>query len=291
MTEELGVQEPGMNSSAEPKSTTTRTPAVQLRGAGLAYGPRQLWDGLDLDVEPGEFLAVLGPNGSGKTSLLRVLLGLQQLSAGSVNIAGTPARRGNSRIGYIPQQRTVDATLTVRGSDLVGFGLDGHHWGLGLKHHRSRRQRVRAALRSVDAEEHAKAPLGLLSGGEQQRLRVAQALVSDPAVLLCDEPLLSLDLSHQRRVSQLIARQARDSDAAVLFVTHEINPVLPLVDRVLYLVNGQFRIGTPDEVMNSETLSELYGTDVEVARVGGHLVVTGTDNIDQQHHVHEGDQS
>lgn len=116
-------------------------PAVQLRGAGLAYGPRQLWSGLDLDVRPGEFLAVLGPNGSGKTSMLRVLLGLQELNAGSVAVAGGPVRRGNSRVGYVPQQRTVDATLTVRGSDLVGFGLDGHRWGVGLRGLRDRRRR------------------------------------------------------------------------------------------------------------------------------------------------------
>ena len=269
---------------AEPAAELA-APAVQLRDAGLAYGPRSLWSGLDLDVRPGEFLAVLGPNGSGKTSMLRVLLGLQELTSGSVAVAGSPTRRGNSSVGYVPQQRTVDATLTVRGSDLVGFGLDGHRWGLGVRGLRERRRRVREALRSVDAEELATKPLGLLSGGEQQRLRVAQALVGDPAVLLCDEPLLSLDITHQRRVSQLIARQARERRAAVLFVTHEINPVLSEVDRVLYLVDGRFRIGTPDEVMNSRTLSELYGSNVEVARVGGKLVVTGTEDAD--HHVAE----
>ena len=271
------------------RNATGTAPAVRLRGAQLSYGPRVLWDGLDLDVEPGEFLAVLGPNGSGKTSLLRVLLGLQPLSAGTVEIAGAPAHRGSNRIGYIPQQRAVDATLTVRGTDLVGLGLDGHHWGLGFRHRRDRRRRVDEAIRSVEATAYARMPLGLLSGGEQQRLRVAQALVGDPAVLLCDEPLLSLDLAHQRKVSRLIAQQARDSDAAVLFVTHELNPVLPLVDRVLYLVDGRFRIGTPDEVMNSATLSELYGTDVEVARVGGRLVVSGTD--EERCHVHEVEQA
>ncbi|MBK0865646.1 metal ABC transporter ATP-binding protein [Saccharopolyspora sp. HNM0986] len=264
-------------------SAPDRDPAVELRDARLAYGTRVLWEGLDLDVRPGEFLAVLGPNGSGKTSLLRVLLGLQPLSAGTVRVAGEPARRGSDRIGYIPQQRSIDPTLTVRGTDLVGLGLDGHHWGVGLRHRRARKQRVERALRAVEATEYARAPLGLLSGGEQQRLRVAQALVGEPDVLLCDEPLLSLDLAHQRNVSSLIARQARDADAAVLFVTHEINPVLPLVDRVLYLVDGRFRIGTPDEVMTSETLSELYRADVEVARVGGRLVVAGADGPD--HHV------
>lgn len=264
------------------------SPAVRLRDARLAYGSRALWDGLDLDVEPGEFLAVLGPNGSGKTSLLRVLLGLQPLSSGTVEIAGGPAQRGSNKIGYIPQQRAVDPSLTLRGKDLVGLGLDGHHWGLGFRHRRVRNQRVQATLEAVDAASYATMPLGMLSGGEQQRLRVAQALVSNPAVLLCDEPLLSLDPSYQHRVSELIARQARETRAAVLFVTHEINPVLPLVDRVLYLVDGQFRIGTVGEVMNSATLSELYRTNIEVAQVGGQLVVAGADQkANQEHHVHE----
>lgn len=268
--------------------TTTTQPKVRLRGAQLSYGPRTLWQDLDLDVRPGEFLAVLGPNGSGKTSLLRVLLGLQPLTSGSARIADAEAHRGNNRIGYIPQQRALEATLTLRGRDLVGLGLDGHRWGVGFRHRRKRNALVRQALEAVGAAEYADTPLGLLSGGEQQRLRVAQALVSDPEVLLCDEPLLSLDPSHQRRVSELIARQAIRSHAAVLFVTHEINPVLPLVDRVLYLVDGHFRVGTPEEVMNSATLSELYGTDVEVARVGGRLVVAGAEN-DHDHHVPEGD--
>ena len=190
--------------------------------------------GLDLDVAPGEFLAVLGPNGSGKTSLLRVLLGMQPLTSGTAEIAGQPVRRGDKRIGYIPQQRAFDPTVTVRGVDLVGFGLDGHRWGLGWRHRKQRRQRVGTALQAVEATGYAHRPVGLLSGGEQQRLRVAQALVSEPALLPGDEPLLSLDVAHQRRVSQLIAKQARETGASVLFVTHEINPVLLLVDRVLY---------------------------------------------------------
>jgi zinc/manganese transport system ATP-binding protein len=259
------------------------SPAVSLRGATLAYGERTLWSGLDLDVAPGEFVAVLGPNGSGKTSLLRVLLGLQELNSGSVHIGGGPARRGSDRIGYIPQQRALEANVTVRGSDLVGLGLDGHHWGLGIGGRRERKRRVADALRAVEATEYAKMPVGLLSGGEQQRLRVAQALVSDPSVLLCDEPLLSLDLSHQRKVSRLIAEQARRTNAGVLFVTHEINPVLPLVDRVLYLVDGRFRIGPTDEVMTSSVLSALYGTQVDVLRVRDRLVVVGADGADAAH--------
>ncbi|MFC3450689.1 metal ABC transporter ATP-binding protein [Amycolatopsis speibonae] len=265
-------------------------PAVRVRGASLAFGTRTLWSGLDLDVEPGEFLAILGPNGSGKSSLLKVLLGQQGLPEGTVEIAGRRPGGQNRRIGYIPQQRALDEGLTMRGVDLVGLGLDGHRWGTGLFGISKRRQLVARAIEAVGAQAYAKQPVGRLSGGEQQRLRVAQSLVGDPAVLLCDEPLLSLDLAHQRAVSELIDERRRSADTAVLFVTHEINPILSYVDRVLYLVNGQFRVGKPDEVMNSETLSELYGTRIEVLKVGGQIHVAGAQSAlceDEPHHIDE----
>ncbi|MDF3306314.1 metal ABC transporter ATP-binding protein [Rhodococcus sp. T2V] len=258
-----------------------RVPALELTGARLSFGERTLWQDLDLTVEPGEFVAVLGPNGSGKTSLLKVLLGQLALSSGTARIAGTPARKGNSHVGYIPQQKSLDDGLPLRGRDLVGLGVDGHQWGTGLLRRGRRRAIVDAAIAEVGAQHYADAPIGSMSGGEQQRLRIAQALVGNPQILLCDEPLLSLDLANQNLVSGLIDRRRRTHDTAVLFVTHEINPILPLVDRVLYLVDGQFRIGKPEEVMTSEVLSELYRTDVEVLHVRGRLVVIGTgDAID-----------
>jgi zinc/manganese transport system ATP-binding protein len=250
--------------------------AVRLAAARLSFGDRTLWEGLDLTVARGEFVAVLGPNGSGKTSLLKVLLGQVGLSSGTARIAGSPARTGNPDIGYVPQQKTIDAGVQLRGVDLVGLGVDGHRWGLGLRSRAERKRKVAAAIADVGAEHFAHAPLESMSGGEQQRLRVAQALVGDPKVLLCDEPLLSLDLANQRLVAELIDRRRRTHDTAVLFVTHEINPILPLVDRVLYLVDGRFRIGTPEEVMTSPVLSELYRTQVDVLRVRGRLVVVGT---------------
>lgn len=261
-------------------------PVIEIRGAHLVFGARTLWSGLDLDVGPGEFLAVLGPNGSGKTSLLKVLLGQQSLTAGTVRIA----ENGGPVVGYVPQQGATETPLTVRGVDLVGLGLDGHRWGLGFRGARERRQRVDDAIEAVGATSFAHRPVALLSGGEQQRLRVAQALVGDPRVLLCDEPLLSLDLSHQQAVSELIDRRRREAGTAVLFVTHEINPILSYVDKLLYLVDGRFRIGTPDEVMTSATLSDLYGAPVEVVRLGGQIHVAGAHSAvceDQPHHLHE----
>ncbi|MFI5042836.1 MAG: metal ABC transporter ATP-binding protein, partial [Acidimicrobiales bacterium] len=176
---------------------STGGPVIELRKASLRFGDRSLWEEIDLEVSAGEFLAVLGPNGAGKTSLLRVLLGLTPLSAGDVSVLGMPPERGDSRLGYVPQQRAFDDGLPLRGRDLVALGVDGHRWGVALPS-RARRDRVDRAIAAVDAESFAGAPVWRLSGGEHQRLRVAQALVSDPALLLCDEPLLSLDLNQQR---------------------------------------------------------------------------------------------
>ena len=263
-------------------------PTVRLRGATLRFGTRELWGGLDLDVAPGEFLAVLGPNGGGKTTLLKVLLGLQQLTAGTVDVCGRRPRRGSDLVGYVPQQKAFDPDVPLRGRDLVRLGLDGHRWGTGLPN-RAARARVDRAIADVGATEFADAPLGLLSGGEQQRLRIAQALLGDPRVLLCDEPLLSLDLHHQSVTSELIDRRRRESNTSVLFVTHEINPVLSMVDRVLYLVGERWAVGTPDEVLTGERLSELYGTEIDVLRVRGRIVVVGAPDAahgDGSHHHH-----
>ncbi|WP_255768248.1 metal ABC transporter ATP-binding protein [Pseudarthrobacter sulfonivorans] len=258
-------------------------PVVSLRGASLQFGKRTLWEGLDLDIRPGEFFAVLGPNGSGKTSFLKVLLGLQNLQAGTATLGDRHVERGSSLIGYIPQQKSFAPDTPMRARDLVGLGVDGHRWGLRLGVSRINR-RIDELLELVGATDYAKVPVGQLSGGEQQRLRVAQALATDPKVLLCDEPLLSLDLHHQQAVSSLINKQCHEQNSAVVFVTHEINPVIDYVDRVLYLAGGRFMVGTPEEVMTTEVLSELYGSHVEVIHANGRIVVVGLPDATTHHH-------
>ncbi|MEV5743893.1 ABC transporter ATP-binding protein [Microbispora rosea] len=268
MTEQSGTIAP----QAAPAGAT---PAVlSLTGAELRRGERVLWSGLDLELNGGEFIAVLGPNGSGKTSLLHAILGQLPLSAGALLIDGRPPRRGSDLIGYIPQQRSVAPNTPLRARDLVRLGVDGHRWGLPLGG-RGLRRRIDDLLTEVGAHEYADIPLGLLSGGEQQRVRIAQALATDPTLLLCDEPLLALDPHHQHAIVDLLDRRRRAHGTAVLFVTHELNPVLPLVDRVLYLAGGRFRVGTPDEVMKSSVLSDLYGGSVEVVRAHGRYLIAG----------------
>lgn len=260
---------------------STQKPVLTMTRATLTLGERTLWRDLDLQVRPGEFIAVLGSNGSGKTSLLRTILGEHRLAAGSGEFLGQPLRRGDSRIGYVPQQHLADAATMLRGRDLVGLGLTGHQWGIDLPSRR-RRARIDTLLAEVGASGYAEAPVGLLSGGEQQRLRIAQALAGEPLLMLCDEPLASLDLRAQAEIVDLIDDQRRARGFAVLVVTHDINPVLGVVDRVLYLGNGRFRIGTPDEVLRSEVLTGLYDSPVEVIRAGGRILVAGTP--EQSHH-------
>lgn len=274
----------GRSLAAARPGPSPASPAVQLDDARLSYGARTLWSGLTMAVAKGEFIAVLGPNGSGKTSLLKVLLGLVPVTAGTVRVAGVGVRRGNPHVGYIPQHRGLSSNIPLRARDLVRLGIDGHRWGPPWPSP-SRRRLVDELLDEVGATSYADVPVSQLSGGEQQRLRVAHALATDPVVLLCDEPLLSLDLRHQRSVVELIQRRRRERQTAVVFVTHEINPILAATDRVLYLTQGAFRLGNVDEVMTSQTLSELYQSDVEVIRRGTRLIVVGADD-DHGHHVH-----
>lgn len=254
--------------------TESAPSVITLKRATLKYGQRTLWHDLNLEVQPGEFLAVLGANGSGKTSFLKILLGLVPLSSGSMTLDCAPAKRGSRSIGYVPQQKNFSPDTALRARDLVGLGVDGHKWGFRMRG-RAYTKRVDELLEMVGATSYAKIPVGMLSGGEQQRLRIAQALASNPKVLLCDEPLLSLDMQHQKAVSALVAQQATANGTAVVFVTHEINPILEHVDRVLYLAGGRFMLGSPDQVMRTEVLSALYQTRVEVLNVDGKLVVVG----------------
>ena len=280
--------------AAPPADVHLPPAAVRTRDACLAYGDRVLWDGLDLDIAQGEFVAILGSNGSGKTSLLKVLLGEQHLTRGQAWIAGEPVRRGSTAVGYVPQRVVIDEGTMIRARDLVRMGLDGHRWGLPIGRAASRhavRTRIDALLASVGAADLADAPVSMLSGGELQRVRVASALASDPSILLCDEPLAALDLRHQQEVAALLDRRRRDHGTAVLFVTHDINAVLDYVDKVLYLAGAQFRLGTPDEVLTSAGLTELYGAPGEVVRAQGRVIVVASNDPSTGYHLAENDHS
>ncbi len=249
---------------------------AELRQVSIRLGGRAVLEDVSAQIRRGEFVGVIGPNGAGKSTLLRALLGLVRPTHGEVLFEGQPVRRGNPRIGYCPQATSFDRELPISGRDLVGLGLDGTRWGIGLPS-RERDRRIEEVIEAVRATAYADAPVGLLSGGEQQRLAIAQAIVSEPALLLLDEPLASLDLRSQAEIVALVDRLRWERKLAVLFVTHGVNPLLGVMDRVWYLAGGRSRIGRVADIIRSDVLSELYGSPVEVIEAKGRIFVSGAD--------------
>jgi zinc/manganese transport system ATP-binding protein len=259
---------------------------VEVRAAAAVLGGRTIWSHVDAAVSAGEFVAVLGPNGVGKSTLLKAILGLIPLATGSIRLLGHPPGRANHQVGYLPQRRSFDTSLRVRGVDVVRLGLDGDRWGLSLPGRRARaaKARVRDLVDLVGATGYAHRPIGALSGGEQQRLLIAQALARAPKLLLLDEPLDSLDLPNQAAVAALISRVAKAENVAVMIVAHDVNPILTYLDRVIYLGRGGAVSGPPAEVITSETLTGLYGTPIEVLSTSdGCLVVVGQPEAPARH--------
>ena len=249
---------------------------IALDDVAVTLGGRSIVENLSFTVTKGDFVAILGPNGAGKTTLLKLLLGLIPPSHGTVSVLGHAPRRGDRNIGYAPQHRVLETDLALRARDVVGFGLDGDRWGIGFSS-KKRDGLIDAALKEVDAMQFGNASVGHLSGGEQQRLLIAQALITDPKILLLDEPLSNLDINHSAEIVALLTDIARKRGVTVMLVSHDINPLLPAANRVLYLARGHSAIGTPHEIITSETLSRLYGTNVEVVRSGEHVFVVGAE--------------
>ena len=271
---------------------------IELTGATVRLGGKRVFSDVSLHVGTGQFVAVLGPNGAGKSTLMRVILGLIKLQAGSVTVLGRPPAQARSAIGYLPQRHGFDSSTRIRGIDLVRLGLDGARWGIPIpipltKVSRDRRQaeseRVADTIALVGATSYAHRPIGELSGGEQQRLLIAQALVRSPQLLILDEPLDSLDLPNQAAVAALLRRICTTQGVSVLLVAHDVNPLLGYLDQVIYMAGGRAMSGPVEEVITSSTLSQLYGAPIEVLRTtDGRLVVVGQPEAPHVHgHRHE----
>jgi len=267
--------------------TAGAVPAVRFEDATARLGGRDIWSHVDLTIEPGTFVAVLGPNGAGKSTLIKAVLGVLPLAEGQVEVLGRPPGEAGGDIGYLPQRRSFDASMRVRGIDVVRLGADGDKWGMPLPWGATRRARdirVAEVIDLVGAGSYARRPIGEVSGGEQQRLLIAQALVRNPRLLLLDEPLDSLDLPNQGAMASLIADICDEFGITVLIVAHDVNPIASALDGVVYVARGRAVSGTAEDVITTETLSALYDTPIEVLTTSdGRRVVVGQPDASSHH--------
>ncbi|MGD0818006.1 MAG: ATP-binding cassette domain-containing protein [Methanomassiliicoccales archaeon] len=255
-----------------------------IEAKDLAVGFREniVWQDANFSIDRGEFVAIIGPNGAGKTTLIKLLLGLQQPIRGTIKVFDAPPHRGNARIGYVPQRHAIDSEMTIEALEMVRLGFSGKRWGMSFRS-RDDREAALDALKAVGAEGLAHRSLGVMSGGELQRVFLAEALVSEPDLLLLDEPLSNLDIRREQELVHLIDGVVRTRNVTALLIAHNINPLLPVLDKVIYIANGMVRIGRPEDVLTSESLTELYGTPIEVLHDSkGNIAVIGIE--EDPHH-------
>jgi zinc/manganese transport system ATP-binding protein len=261
--------------------------AVELQDVTLIRDGRPILANVSASIGAGEFIGVFGPNGAGKTTLLHAILGLLPAASGAIRVFGQPPGHGSVRAGYLPQKRSSIGDLRLRGWDFVASAYEGHRWGPPILGARGREQ-VAWALETVEATALAERPLSRLSGGEMQRVLLAQALLGKPKLILLDEPLISLDPRYQQAVVELIKRVQSALGITVLLTAHELNPLLPVMDRVLYLGHGRAALGTTEEVITSPVLSRLYEAPIEVLRLNGRIVVVAAHGeIEAEAHRHD----
>ena len=256
-------------------------PVLHVDGVSVSFGSQRVLDDVSFEIRPGEFTGLIGSNGVGKTTLLRVILGTQRADLGTVRIGGSPSGQRARSLGYVPQKVILDPDVPMRARDLVALGLDGNRFGFGRRT-KEDRQAVDKALVDVGAEEFAESRVGTLSGGEQQRVLIAHALISRPKLLLLDEPLANLDPRSAQEVVALLHRVAEDHNVSILLSAHEMNALLPVMDRIVYLTAGRAASGTTDEVVRSDVLSRLYGHHVDVLRLHGRVLVVAEPGQDDQ---------
>jgi len=255
---------------------------ISARNLTAGYSNNTVWREGSFTVNRGEFVAIIGPNGAGKTTLFRLILGLQQPLGGNIEIFNAEPRRGNPLIGYVPQRHGIDSETNIESLELVRLAFSGRNWGVSLSGRD--RQAALGAMKDVGAQELAHRSLSVLSGGELQRIFLAEALVSGPELLLLDEPLSNLDLRHEKDLVQLVNKVVRSRNVTALLIAHNINPLLPFLDKVIFIANGKVATGKPEEVLTSESLTALYGVPVEVLRDSrGNVAIVGI----EQHHGDE----
>jgi zinc/manganese transport system ATP-binding protein len=263
--------------------TLDSVPALQVEDVSVALGGRKVLDEVTFSLAPGSVTGLIGSNGSGKTTLFRTILGFQK-TQGAILLNGTPLSRKNNLLSYVPQKFVLDSDVPLRARDLVGLGIDSQRWGIPLPS-KERTEKINRMLNAVGAEKFSNSRVGKLSGGEQQRVLIAHALISSPRLILLDEPLANLDLKSSHEVVGLLRKISKEFNVSVLVSAHEINALLPALDGVVYLAQGRAVEGRVDEVVRSDVLTQLYGHHVDVLNVHGRILVIAATSQENISHV------
>ncbi|GAA3497979.1 metal ABC transporter ATP-binding protein [Streptomyces prasinosporus] len=220
-----------------PEEDGMTEPVISLRGVRADLGSRPVLRGIDLTVRRGEVVALLGANGSGKSTAVRGVIGQVPVGAGEIELFGTPLRRFRdwARVGYVPQRTTAAGGVPATVTEVVSSGrLARTRFGV---FRRADREAVRRALDLVGMADRAGDSVDALSGGQHQRVLIARALASGPDLLIMDEPMAGVDLASQEVLAETLRHQVAEG-ATVLLVLHELGPLEPLIDRAVVLRDG-----------------------------------------------------
>jgi len=265
------------------------TPALQITDLTISLGGNEILSGVSATINEGEFIGVFGPNGAGKTTLVRAIIGTLPPTRGKIEVLGLPPGEAGRQIGYMPQGHGGFDSTALSARSLVEAACEGDRWGIPWTSKKSRHE-VDRVLEITEASAYAARPFSVLSGGERQRVMLAQALLGDPKILVLDEPLASLDPRNQALLIDCVERVKRLSRTTILFVAHDMNPLMRVMDRVLYLAGGHGMLGKLDDVVTTASLSKLYGFDIDVVRVENRVfVISAEGNVAESecHHDHD----
>jgi zinc/manganese transport system ATP-binding protein len=272
-----------------PRINNMATPALQISDLTLTLGGNEILSNISASIEEGEFIGIFGPNGAGKTTLVRAIIGTLAPSRGSIKVLGENPGKAARQVGYMPQGHGGFDSTALSARSLVEAACGGDQWGIPWTSRDSKKE-VDRVLEVTEADRYAGRPFSVLSGGERQRVMLAQALLGNPKILVLDEPLASLDPRNQALLIECVARVKRLTHTTILFVAHDMNPLTQVMDRVLYMAGGGAVLGKLDAVVTSDSLSKLYGFEIEVLRVGGRVfVISAEGGVAECAHHHDHD--
>lgn len=245
---------------------------IECQNLDIRLGAHLILSGLNFQIKENQFIGIFGPNGSGKTTFMKALLGIIPYANGQVVVLGKTPQKARKQIGYIPQNRDMEL-FRLKGRDFIATSIHGHKLGLPFLTKKDL-YHIDSVLDLVHARDLAFIPLCEMSGGQRQRLLLAQALLGNPQLIIMDEPFSNLDPKWVKIILSLIKDLQEQRKLTVLLSTHDLNPLIKVMDKVICIGNHQAILGEVDQVITSDILTGLYGFPIDVIKTDQHLFVT-----------------